>query len=484
MSLKGGTVLFTDETEKQKVIFEILNDDSTTIKDIKMDSMAGRDSTTGIFKIALNGEIFRENFKSEPPPNALLIKVFKRCKINEVENEINIHQEINSKTNMMPIAPSILLNYPIVDNYTFTNLNLLCGEKLLKNEVFCQLIRLKKKDIKSDFANVILVMEFIECDTYNNFFSEFSQKVKKEVKEEVKADTHSFKILDTTIELSLRELQIFFTYYLASVLAVKDYHHGDLHEGNVMICSNPNSRTLEINPFLIDFGRAGTFDTLRFVELEQEYLETLKSTIDHQETIISKKESIEGSYLILHKIYLMALKNKDAIAEYVRSLLKEENYVDAVLTVNMCVNANLSEIKDSQFTYYMKNILEVEDEYGYTDDEPSVYEYLFNINDNMRTKFNEEIGKLIQTRKQLEEQQSEEVQLEEAPLNPVDGGKLVLRRQKNSKTRRYRRSKLHKNKSNKNKSNKNKSNKNKSNKNKSNKSNKTKKSKKSKKSKN
>lgn len=441
MSLKGGTVLFTDEideTKKQELILKILNDDSTTIKNIKMDSMAGRDSTTGIFKIALSGEIFRENFKSEPPPNALLIKVFKRCKINEVENEININQEINSKTNMMPIAPSILLNYPIVDNDKFTNLKLLCGEKLFKNEVFCQLITLEKKDIKNTVANVILVMEFIECDTYDNFFSEFSQKVKKEVK----ADTHSFKILDMDIKLSLTELNIFFTYYLASVLAVKGYHHGDLHEGNVMICQNENSTPLEINPFLIDFGRAGTFDTLSFVELEQEYLETLKLTIDGQKTIISDKESIKGSYLILHEIYLMALQNKDAIAEYVRSLLKEENYVDAVLTLNMCVNANLSEIKDSQFTYYMKNILEVKekdeymDEYTdeYTDDEPSVYEYLFNINDNMRTKFNEEIGKLIQRRKQLEE----------GKLNPVEGGKLVLKRQKNSKAHTYRRSKIHK----------------------------------------
>jgi hypothetical protein len=450
MSLKGGTVLFTDEideTKKQELILKILNDDSTTIKNIKMDSMAGRDSTTGIFKIALSGEIFRENFKSEPPPNALLIKVFKRCKMNEVENEINIHQEINSKTNMMPIAPSILLNYPIVDNDKFTNLNLLCGEKLFINEVFCQLITLKNKDKKNTVANVILVMEFIECDTYDNFFSEFSQKVKKEVK----ADTHSFKILDMDIKLSLTELNIFFTYYLASVLAVKGYHHGDLHEGNVMICQKA---PLEINPFLIDFGRAGTFDTLSFVELEQEYLKTLKLTIAGQETIISEKESIEGSFLILHQIYSMALENKDAIAEYVNTLLKEGNYVNAVLILNMCVNANLSEIKDSQFTYYMKNILGVKekDEYTdeYTDDEPSPYEYLFNINDNMRTKFNEEIGKLIQRRKQLEE----------GKLNPVEGGKLVLRRQKNSKKRTYRRSKIHKKKSKKlnklNKLNKNK----------------------------
>jgi hypothetical protein len=102
----------------------------------------------------------------------------------------------------------------------------------------------------------------------------------------------------------------------------------------------------------------------------------------------------------------------------------------------------------------MKNILGVKekDEYTdeYTDDEPSPYEYLFNINDNMRTKFNEEIGKLIQRRKQLEE----------GKLNPVEGGKLVLRRQKNSKKRTYRRSKIHKKKSKKlnklNKLNKNK----------------------------
>jgi len=267
-----------------------------------------------------------------------------------------------------------------------------------------------------------------------------------------------------------------------------------------MICQNKNSaplEPLEINPFLIDFGRAGTFDTLRFVDLKQEYLETLQLTIDGQKTIISEKESIKGSYLILRDIYLMALQNKDAIAEYVRSLLQEKNYVDAVLTLIMCVNAILSEIKDSQFTYYMKNILEVkeENEYTdeYTDDEPSVYEYLFNINDNMRTKFNEEIGKLIQTRKQLEEQQLEEQQLEEqqleeqqleeqqleeqqleeGKLNPVEGGKLVLKRQKNSKKRTYRRSKLHKKMSKKSKKSK-KSNKNKLNKKK------TKKSKKSK----
>jgi tRNA A-37 threonylcarbamoyl transferase component Bud32 len=470
MSLKGGTVSFTDEINKQEVIFEILNDDSTTIKEIA-ENLTGY-GTVVIFHITLSGEKFRKYFKNNPP-NALLIKVFKRCKINEVENEINIHQKINSETNMMPIAPSILLDYTIKDDSTFKDLNSLCGSQLSEPEMesqgsFCRLIKFvdeepeddadydkDDEDDEDDLVNKILVMEFIECDTYKEFYLKFSQ--------EFKESTYNFKILETTIKLSLIEVQIFFTYYLASVLADKDYHHGDLHPGNVMICQNKNSTPLEINPFLIDFGRAGTFDTLRFVELEQKYLETLESTIDGQDTIISGKESIEGSYLILHKIYSMALQNKDAIAEYVRSLLKKKNYVDAVLTLNMCVNANLSEIKDSQFTCYMKNILGVPDKYEYVDDEPSVWEYLFNINNIMSTKFNREIGNLIQTRKQLEE----------GKLNPVggDGGKLVLRRQKNSKTRRYRRSKLHKNKSNKNKSNKNKSNK-------------TKKTKKSKKSKN
>ena len=211
-----------------------------------------------------------------------------------------------------------------------------------------------------------------------------------------------------------------------------------------MICSNQNpaptiedsqiSPTIEdspikIHPFLIDFGRAGKLNSgeLRFVTLEDEYLETLGPTFIH------------------HDIYLNALKKKSTIADYIKTLLTLGNYVDAVLTLSMCVNKIFPETENSQYKYYIEHMEE-------TEGKPSVYAYLFEIDKKMRTKFNTEIGKLIQKREQLEpvEQlaQVEQVKPVEqlTQVKPSDGGKLVLRRQKNSKTRRHIRSKIHKKK--------------------------------------
>ena len=447
MALKGVTVLFDDMNleERKNTIKAILNDPSTNIETIHIKNDTEIPGTTGIFKITFYGDNYEQVFKSNSP-NVLLIKVFKGCSKIEVDNEITIHEKINSITNMEPLAPSILF-YDIIKKETFKELEL-CTVKSQKNELFCQIITPEDEnpeiitpedeepeDEKPTLVNMILVMEYIKCETYYKFLR---------VSKKVTSDTYNFKIRDISISLQLIELGIFFTYYLASVLAVNNYHHGDLHRENVMICSNQNpaptieDSPIKIHPFLIDFGRAGKIENayLRLVTLKDEYLETLGLTILDKKVIKNEdtQDTLEPSYLVLQDIYLEALENESTIADYVKTLLTQGNYVDAVLTLSMCVNKifpETAETENSQFTYYIEDIL------AETEGEPSVYAYLFEINEKMRTKFDTEIGKLIQTRKPVEQV---------AQVKPVGGGKLVLRRQKNSKTRRHIRSKIHKKK--------------------------------------
>jgi len=548
MTLKGGTVSFTDETVKdetvkQKLILDILNSESTRINSIAVVSVAEKKRlkyvmSTGIFEIKFDGAKYGTNFKNNPP-NVLLIKVFKDCIDIEVNNEITIHNEIASKINMIPIAPSILFYDTITEAFYES-----CTENMLrKNKDFGKIIKPSEPDPQKPLNRVhkIVVMEFIECQTYlkfietftssynyylminngvgNNMISQFYDS-KKFLEFKAKG-IFSFTILGINIDLTLKELGMFFTYYLASVLAVENYHHGDLHARNVMICSNlrgsnlrgsPNKKPLQdinnleilpvkVTPFLIDFGRAGeiTNDKIILDIVENSYLEKIGLTIKDKE-IIENDDSIEKSlresYFILRKIYLNALENKSAIADYIKTLLDQENYVDAILTLNMCVNttilgntdktlepspktlepppktleppsarqsffsflfgkqellsppappppaplpsappppappqsASSSQVFRSQFRYYIdKAAMEKQ----------SIYAYLFMFTKEIRTNFNNYISKLIAERKK--QQGAEPWYLR--PTLEFNGGKFVLRRQRQSK--------IHKKKSNK-----------------------------------
>jgi len=546
MTLKGGTVSFTDETNKQELILKILNSESTTINKIALvhDTEEKRPKyimSTGIFEITFDRKTFGQNFKNNPP-NVLLIKVFKDCIDIEVNNEITIHNEIASKINMIPIAPSILFYDTITEAFYES-----CTENMLrKNTDFRNIIKLSEPDPQKPLNRVhkIVVMEFIECQTYlkfvdtftssynyylmihngvgNNMISQFydSNKIKDK-------SIFSFTILGINIDLTLKELGMFFTYYLASVLAVENYHHGDLHARNVMICSNlrgsnlrgsPNKKPLQdinnleilpvkVTPFLIDFGRAGeiTNDKLKLDIVENSYLEKIGLTITDTEFIEnddSIEESLRNSYIILSTIYLNALQNKSAIADYVKTLLGQKNYVDAILTLNMCINTTIignmdetiepppktlapppktlapparqslysflfgkqellppptppppdplppaplpsappPQVFRSQFRYYMDNPAIGEKSIGEKSiREKSIYEYLFMFTEEIRINFNKYISILIAEREK--QQGSEPWYLR--PTLEFNGGKFVLRRQ------RQRQSKIHKKKSNK-----------------------------------
>jgi hypothetical protein len=156
----------------------------------------------------------------------------------------------------------------------------------------------------------------------------------------------------------------------------------------------------------------------------------------------------------LRPIYLNAVKNKTNIVEYVNRLLKEENYVDAVLTISMCINP-----KSGLYPPIFQ---------GFYDFKHEPYADLYFINEARKIKYNSIISQLIQKRnlleKQLPEEREQQIMRDSITLShidppysglnktdprivsnefdskefvDVDGGKLILRRKKKSIKKRY-----------------------------------------------
>lgn len=180
---------------------------------------------TGIFKITFDKDTFSDNFKSNPEynidlPNVLLVKLFKDCIATEVDNEIAIHKKIDLQTSMMPISPSILFYDTITPEF-----HALCKEEALqKYKKFCNIIKSTVRTPLSDRVHKILIMEFIECQTYKKFhlgfISDYGTYLMKingvrnnildAFMEKFKKLTPKFNILGKDIELNLVELKSFF----------------------------------------------------------------------------------------------------------------------------------------------------------------------------------------------------------------------------------------------------------------------------------
>jgi hypothetical protein len=151
----------------------------------------------------------------------------------------------------------------------------------------------------------------------------------------------------------------------------------------------------------------------------------------------------------LRPIYLNAVKNKTNIVDYVNRLLTEENYVDAVLTISMCINP-----KSGLYPPIFQ---------GFYDFKHEPYAELYFINEARKIKYNSIIRQLIQKRnlleKQLAEEREQQIATDSIALTPedppnsdlekidprivsnefdskefvdVNGGKLILRRKKKS----------------------------------------------------
>ena len=472
MTLQGGAVLFTDEVLKDEenirnLIFKILEDRDTRIGYVTASAGNKRFQSTSIFKIIfnkkfdINFKIFSNSLYNIKAPRALIIKLIIGYPHNQVENEINIHKTLGAQTNMLPICPSFLF-YEQINNIAMTDIgsafyNLL-QSKLYRvhYETFLKEIRIEDPKTSTQLQEMF-IMEFIDCPNYIDFCTAtFKDNASKQFTEE---SFYKYITLDTDIILSSpiqeseelqisEELQNFYTYYMASLLAIKGYHHSDLHSENIMICSDTMGSEQHVNqlnigrtnifPFVIDFGRAGmiTRDELVFKTLITPYGKIYVT--DHE---------------YINPIYVEAQKNRANIVDYVTRLLKEENYVDAVLVISMCINPNCGSYP-SHFQCYFDAGLD------------PIYMELYLINYERKIKYNKMLITLINERKELERKELERkelgrplfstqsipIKINEANvpryrgvpslafppsqnivsgiIEVVDGGKLVLKRQK------------------------------------------------------
>lgn len=291
MTFNGGTVLFSDEvlqdeSKINRLIVNILTHQDTKIEVIRVKTSR---VTTGIFKITLN-EKFSSHFKSNPTqninaPSVLIIKLFIGYPDNEVTNEIAIQKALGSQNNVLPICPSFLFAEKIkTPGKEMTMLGILFYSLFeLKAHIEYSKFRINfgnTNPITSAYNQEILIMEFIDCETYLDFCeSTLANNADKTITEE-----SFYKYITLAIEIKLstdEELRNFYTYYMASLLAIKGYHHADIHNSNIMICSvietsnliqdinQLNTERTNIFPFVIDFGRAGriTQDELKFYGL-------------------------------------------------------------------------------------------------------------------------------------------------------------------------------------------------------------------------
>ena len=448
MTFNGGTVLYSDEVIQNELTISELIVNILTHQDTNIEVIHVKTSmmvTTGIFKITLN-ENFSSYFKSNPTqniraPSVLIIKLFIGYPDNEVTNEINIQKALGSQNNVMPICPSFLFAEKIkTPGKEMTMLGKLFYSLFeLKAHIEYSKFRISFGDttpITSSYNQDILIMEFIDCETYFDFCKRtLRNNADKTITEEsfYKYITHNIEIKLSTDE----ELRNFYTYYMASLLAIKGYHHHDIHDSNIMICSVIETSDLEqdinqlntertnIFPFVIDFGRAGriTQDELKFYGLIPSIA---KSKLGIDDTT---KEPQEPNQNYLAPIYINALRNNTRIAEYVKSLLREENYVDAVLTLSMCINPKLRRFATMFVGYY---------EFDYIS-----YSHLYKMNEGRKEKYNTMIHGLIKKRNNLE--LILKIQLipeKKGNITELVGGKLVLRRLRRLKQRRLKQRRL------------------------------------------
>jgi hypothetical protein len=477
MTLEGGAVLFIDEVLKdenniRKIIYSILKDSDTSIEIIALNDTRTRGQDFScIFKIKFNKK-FDTNFKNISntiynikAPRVLIIKLLIGYPYSEVENEMSIHKTLGSQTTMLPICPSFLFHQEINNDEMMTTIGAAFYDLLkLKADKehyteFCDFIKNKDPKTSKQVQN-IFVMEFIECISYTEFYeTTLKNNAGKKLS---KKSFYKYTILDESIKLSSanksEELQNFFTYYMTSLLAIKGFHHSDIHSDNIMICSNIEEKKSEqqedqlnterttIFPFVIDFGRAGRInkDELVFRELHLKGYGRKKLKLDDLSVV-----PYFDTEQYLRPIYLNAVKNKTNIVDYVNRLLTEENYVDAVLTISMCINP-----KSGLYPPIFQ---------GFYDFKHQPYADLYFINEARKIKYNSIISQLIQKRnlleKQLPEEREQQIMRDSIALShidppysglnkidprivsnefdskefvDVDGGKLILRRKKKS----------------------------------------------------
>lgn len=415
----GGTVLFKKSNNKiiESIILEIFQHIDTTIENLNLKEQTG--ALTAIFKVTIPPTLSSEYFMNLEDsiiqaPNVLIIKLLGDINEQELYNEISIHEKFGSQDNIMPFCPSYLFTEKIKDKANDIDITDLGASfyDLLQNNSNSKKRLLYDKIKKNYKKQTILIMEFLDCFTLFQF-NLFNKKNKAKT-------PYIHNLYGEEIEFyNYKQINTFYTYFLATLMALENYSHGDLHMGNVLICSdtklipekksrifsqfftalNPPKtptiiplKTPTIIPQLIDFGSSALIDRLEFQELN------LKDHIQYFSDWKIWADS-ENQFNFIKNIYDEAKKNQYRIVEYINEKKTKSNYVESILLMSMClaiskIDRHYNANKDSMFNFTF--MIETYNYIGYL--------HLYKIDENDAKRYNGLIQKLIDKRT-IQEQQ-------------------------------------------------------------------------------
>jgi serine/threonine protein kinase len=487
INLKGGTILVDTKTKGLKeIILEILEHPTTTSEFLHKNNPG--QGVTYIFKINFDSELFNKYFfkiyTTIQAPKVLIIKLLAHnftsttislgmpgqnniAKLRPItisegqfQNEITIHKAVGSQSNTMPLCPSFLYHERINNGTaesTLTELgkafyNLIKKDKTQFDSFETYLLttlRIQDKLIPTpnstlelkDYTlyNIIqemIIMEYVDCKTLFQIYHVISRNDTEE-----KQLKYGQKFLyNTKIDLpKIYTEEVFYLLYLATLLALEGYSHGDLHSNNVLVCSELKEKTdkiyeakINVNPILIDFGKAEKIEDLKFRVL------LLGVNPVTREKKIWEKSKVPVKFI---DIYYEAINHSNNIAQFINEKLASGEFVYAIIVITMCISKNASIKEPSMFMYaFFKNdyntlyktFYSMFDEINIMDEKTRDYKKIV-------IDYDEKIKQFIELRK-------------ERVLSPIDltGGKYI-KRQYRKKTRKQKRSKLHKKKSKKSK---------------------------------
>jgi serine/threonine protein kinase len=475
MIFKGGTVLFDTKIKNVKeIILEILQHNDTTSEFLHKNNPG--QGVTYIFKINFNSEIFSKYFfkidKNIQAPKVLIIKLLAHNFISSIlllgmpgrnntaklrpitiresqfQNEIIINKTLGSQSNIVPLCPSLLYHERINNGGGESSLttlgkafyNLIKKDKTQFDSFETYLLDTLRTQDKSipmrdstleikDYAlyNVIqemIIMEYVDCKTLFQIYHVNSKNSteEKQLKNGVKF------LYNTKINLpKIHTEEVFYLLYLATLLALEGYSHGDLHTNNVLVCSELQEKTdkiyeakINVNPILIDFGKAEKIEDLQFRVL------LLGVTPITREKKLWEKNKVPAKFI---DIYYEAINHSNNIAQFINEKLENGEFVYAIIVISMCISKTTSIKEPSMFMYaFFKN------------DYNTVYATFYSMFDEIivmdeKTRdynkividYDAKIKQFIELRKQLIESKKQLMHLQE-----VDDDKLVLERQTSS----------------------------------------------------
>ena len=301
-----------------------------------------------------------------------VIKLMKNstASASQLQNEINIHKALSSDSN--PICPKFIFDAKYDDIKTEFD-TLLEGIDSQREQSIIK----KFMTGTTDFH--IIMMEHIDCTLLNQL-----TYIPKTIED----------ISLTSLNLKNTEMaQSFLAYYLATLMALKGYSHGDLHAGNIYFCD------LTKKPLLIDFGHSNPISKL-----------TIDSKLSE---VVLTNEFIQTIYDEL---------NDKTIERYIESKKQMKKYIEIVIALSMCTSITLGE----SMCYYV---------YETSGKLKSLYKYLYNsMTSTLAESFNLKIQELL-TKRNLPEKKGGMTYKKAI----IEKKLQKLQKQKNKKTKRKKR---------------------------------------------